>query len=240
MTFMKPSTSHLQTSPLQPSNSDDVFIVPPCREQVKYIHVDQHCLIINKPSGLLSVPGRHPANQDCAISRVQNRYPDALIVHRLDMDTSGLMVMARGTDSHCHLSRQFQNRSVAKEYQAWVHGLVRENEGVIELPLRCDWPNRPLQIVDFEQGKAACTRYQVSVRDKGQNKTRLKLFPVTGRSHQLRVHIAELGYPILGCNFYAHEQARLAASRLQLHACYLKLKHPATGEDLIARSTPPF
>ncbi|MCL6268636.1 pseudouridine synthase [Sansalvadorimonas sp. 2012CJ34-2] len=231
-------TTITASSPATPAQ--DVFIVPPCREQVDFIYVDEHCLLINKPSGLLSVPGRHPANQDCAISRVQLRYPDALIVHRLDMDTSGLMVIARGAESHRNLSQQFENRSVEKEYQAWVHGILKPGEGIIELPLRCDWPNRPKQMVDFEQGKPAITRYQVSVRDSGQNKTRVKLFPVTGRSHQLRVHTAELGHPILGCNFYAHEDARTAARRLQLHACYLKLRHPKTGEELIGRSTPPF
>ncbi len=122
------------------------FIVPLCHEQVGILYADEHCLMVNKPSGLLSVPGRHPTNRDCLITRVQVDYADALIVHRLDMDTSGVMVLARGKEAHRHLSQQFQNRTTDKQYQAWVYGLVVEDQGTVDLPIRCDWPNATGQI----------------------------------------------------------------------------------------------
>ena len=216
------------------------FLVPYCEEPVDILFADDTCLLVNKPSGLLSVPGRHPANRDCVISRLQETYPDALIVHRLDMDTSGVMVIARGKESHRHLSRQFQDRETEKEYCAVVAGLVEHDHGEVNLPLRCDWPNRPRQMVDFELGKQALTRYEVLERMPERNTTRLKLIPITGRSHQLRVHCTELGHPILGCRFYGTEESIKGAPRLNLHASYLKVKHPQTGEELIGRSTPPF
>lgn len=216
------------------------FIVPVCEEPVEILYADESCLMVNKPSGLLSVPGRHPANKDCVISRVQETYPDALIVHRLDMDTSGVMVIARGKDSHKHLSIQFQDRKTEKEYCATVAGLVGQDEGVIDLPLRCDWPNRPKQMVDFERGKPTLTYYEVLERMPERNATQLKLIPITGRSHQLRVHCTELGHPILGCRFYGTEESIAAAPRLNLHASYLKVRHPETGEVLIGQSIPPF
>ena len=220
--------------------SPPLFIVPACEESVEVLYADEMCLLVSKPSGLLSVPGRHPANRDCVISRLQDTYPDALIVHRLDMDTSGVMVLARGKESHKNLSIQFQNRETEKEYCATVAGLVEQDDGVIDLPLRCDWANRPKQMVDFELGKSALTRYQVLERMPERNATRLKLIPITGRSHQLRVHCTELGHPILGCRFYGTEETIQAASRLNLHASYLKVRHPRTGEELIGRSMPPF
>ncbi|WP_281645391.1 pseudouridine synthase [Parendozoicomonas sp. Alg238-R29] len=216
------------------------FFAPKCAEQVEILYSDEYCLLVNKPSGLLSVPGRHPANRDCAISRVQETYADALIVHRLDMDTSGVMVLARGKESHRELSRQFQDRETTKEYIAKVAGIVEKDKGVIDLPLRCDWPNRPKQMVDFELGKPAQTRYEVLQKDMFQNLTHLKLIPITGRSHQLRVHCTELGHPILGCRFYGTEETIQAADRLNLHACTLKVKHPKTGKELTGQSTPPF
>ncbi|MTI14349.1 pseudouridine synthase [Sansalvadorimonas verongulae] len=216
------------------------FLVPFCEAPVDILFADDTCLLVNKPSGLLSVPGRHPANRDCVISRLQETYPDAQIVHRLDMDTSGVMVIARGKESHRHLSRQFQERETEKKYCAVVAGLVEEDSGVIELPLRCDWPNRPKQMVDFEQGKPALTNYEVLERCPEANTSRLKLTPVTGRSHQLRVHCTELGHPILGCRFYGSAESIAAAPRLNLHASYLRVKHPVTGDALIGQSEPPF
>ncbi len=212
------------------------FIAPPCKEQVEILHADDHCLLINKPSGLLSVPGRLPENRDCVISRVQQHYPDALIVHRLDMDTSGIMVLARGKESHRHFSIQFQDRLADKEYMAWVEGLVLNDEGSMDQPMRCDWPNRPKQMVDYQQGKSALTHYSVVKRDEAAHRTLLKLTPVTGRSHQLRIHCAAMGHPILGCRFYGTDTSINAAERLQLHAYYLSIRHPESSELLTMHS----
>ncbi|ARN73206.1 pseudouridine synthase [Oceanicoccus sagamiensis] len=206
------------------------FIVPPCLEPVTIIHADKDLLLVNKPSGLLSVPGKHPANKDCLISRLQVTYPEARIVHRLDMDTSGIMVVALNADCHRALNRLFSEREVSKAYEAKVFGLLAKDAGVIELPLICDWPNRPKQKVDFEQGKKASTHYEVISRDNKNNSTHILLTPITGRSHQLRVHMAELGHAILGCDFYAHPEALAMAERLLLHATRLAFVHPVSGE----------
>src|SRR5690606_34602489 len=175
-------------------------------------------LLVNKPSGLLSVPGRHPRNRDCLISRLQAQWPEALIVHRLDMDTSGIMVIALNKEVHANLSRQFQQRQVTKQYDALVFGLVAQDSGAVDAPLITDWPNRPLQKICYEQGKAALTRYRVLQRDEQSNRSHLLLEPLTGRSHQLRVHMRELGHPILGDSFYGCPTSKAMASRLMLHA----------------------
>ncbi len=222
------------------TNGNNYFIAPLCKEDVDILFIDDHCLLINKPSGLLSVPGRQLENRDCAITRIQTTYPDALIVHRLDMDTSGLMVLARGKQSHRHFSIEFQERRAVKTYTAWVEGLVADDSGSMDQPMRCDWPNRPKQMVDYKEGKSALTHYTVITRDFSNNRTLLALKPVTGRSHQLRVHTAAMGHPILGCRFYGTEASIHAAPRLLLHASYLSLQHPVTGEPLIGRSQPPF
>jgi len=219
--------------------SDD-FIVPHCEEQVQIIYSDDDIIMANKPSGLLSVPGKHPLNRDCLITRVQEDFSDAFIVHRLDMDTSGVMVLARGKINLSSLSRQFQERQTQKQYVAWVYGLLAEDEGEVNLPLRCDWPNRPKQMVDHELGKASLTGFEVLERNIERHQTKVLLKPVTGRSHQLRVHMAELGHPISGCGFYAHKEAFEQASRLQLHAWNLSLTHPATGELLQHTAVLPF
>ncbi|WP_019531698.1 pseudouridine synthase [Dasania marina] len=216
------------------------FIAPPCTEDIQILWQDETCLLVNKPAGLLSVPGRHPANQDCLISRLQQQYPSAKIVHRLDMDTSGIMVVALNADSHRQLSLQFEKRKTEKSYIAVVFGMVAQDKGSIELPLMTDWPNRPLQKVDHQQGKAALTHYQVLNRNPEQNSSRLLLTPITGRSHQLRIHLAEIGHPILGCDFYAHEQARAMSPRLLLHAETLHFHHPLTGELIQGHSPCPF
>ena len=214
------------------------YRVPPCRENLRVCYADNDLLVIDKPSGLLSVPGRHPANKDCVISRLNQGYPTARIVHRLDLATSGLMVVALHADSHRDLSRQFALRRVGKAYIADVWGLAPER-GVIDQPLSCDWPNRPRQQVDTN-GKPARTRFRRLSTDTLNNRSRVLLRPVTGRSHQLRVHLAHIGHPILGCEFYAHEQALTMASRLLLHASRLAFHHPATGTHIIVHSAPPF
>lgn len=216
------------------------YIVPPCREQVRILYQDEHLLLVNKPDLLLSVPGRHPLNKDCLISRIQEDFPSASIVHRLDLDTSGIMVVPLQKPIHSHISRQFQERNVYKMYTAEVFGVMEQDEGEIDLPIACDWQNRPKQKICYERGKSALTRYEVVERFPDRNSTRIVLKPVTGRSHQLRIHLAEIGHPILGCDMYAHDEAFHMAKRLLLHATELAFDHPITGERLSGTSPPDF
>ena len=209
---------------------------PPTRPYLSEIYGDSSLLVLDKPSGLLSVPGRDPAHHDSLASRAQEKFPGAMTVHRLDMDTSGLVIMARHAMAHRQLSRLFQDRQVEKVYFAKVWGELAEVSGEIELPLICDWPNRPRQKVDFEVGKPSLTRWERMA--VGDNCSLVKLMPVTGRSHQLRVHLQAIGHPILGDPFYAHPQALAAAPRLLLHAAALSLPHPDTGEQLHFTSAP--
>lgn len=211
---------------------------PPQEPFLDILYQDESLIMLNKPSGLLSVPGRAPENQDSLALRVQSQLPHALTVHRLDMATSGVMVMALSKDVHRALSRQFQERETHKVYYAWVWGEVADEEGEVDLPLICDWPNRPLQVVDFEQGKSALTRWKKLKVEQGH--TLVKLLPHTGRSHQLRVHMQAMGHPILGDEFYAGPEALAAAEQLQLHAAELGFTHPVSGEDLMFSCEPPF
>ena len=197
---------------------------------IGWLHVDEALIAVDKPSGLLSVPGRGPDKADCVARRVQARYPDARVVHRLDMGTSGVMVFARGLAMQQALSRAFETRSVDKRYQALVAGLVAPDDGRIDLPLACDWPHRPRQQVDLLQGKPALTFWQVLSRDPDRGTTRLRLMPQTGRSHQLRVHLQALGHPILGDELYAPPSVVAQAPRLLLHAEALALHHPLNGQ----------
>lgn len=201
------------------------------------IYEDSALLVVGKAPGLLSVPGRGPDKQDCLIHRVQAVYPEALSVHRLDMGTSGLLVVARGPAMHRELSMLFQERKVAKRYIAIVDGRLQANTGEISLPLICDWPNRPRQKVDHEIGKPSLTRYRLLNYDARTNSSRVELEPITGRSHQLRVHLAELGHPILGDELYGSESS---APRLLLHATMLSFPLPGTNETLTFESAPDF
>ena len=201
------------------------------------IYEDSALLVVSKAPGLLSVPGRGPDKQDCLIHRVQAVYPEALSVHRLDMGTSGLLVVARGAAMHRELSMLFQERKVAKRYIAIVDGRLQANTGEISLPLICDWPNRPRQKVDHEIGKPSLTRYRLLNYDAHTNSSRVELEPITGRSHQLRVHLAELGHPILGDELYGSESS---APRLLLHATMLSFPLPGTNETLTFESAPDF
>lgn len=214
------------------------YIVPHSQEETRILYADDHLLLVRKPDLLLSIPGRHPLNKDCLITRLQRDYPTASIVHRLDLDTSGIMVIPLDKPTHAHISRQFQERKVEKSYQAVVYGVVEQDCGEVELPIRCDWENRPLQMIDHEKGKHALTRYEVMQRF--EDRTRMLLKPVTGRSHQLRIHMRELGHPILGCDMYAHEEALGMADRMLLHATTLAFEHPATGEWLCGECLPDF
>jgi tRNA pseudouridine32 synthase/23S rRNA pseudouridine746 synthase len=198
---------------------------------------DAHLLVLNKPAGLLSVPGRGPENADCLSARAQAVWPDAMVVHRLDMGTSGLMVMARGPAAQRALSQAFAQRLTHKRYEAVVAGHVQDHwhetneQGwhTIDLPLVVDWPNRPRSIVSHTLGKPSLTRWRVLEHGAMGGHTRLALEPVTGRSHQLRVHLQALGHPILGDALYATGAALAAAPRLLLHATHISLPHPLTG-----------
>ena len=191
------------------------------------IHRDDHLLLVDKPSGLLSVPGKPEAHRDCLETRVQAAFPEALLIHRLDMETSGIMVFALNRNAQKAVNRQFEKRIVRKTYIARVAGAPDADQGEIDLPLIADWPNRPLQKVCHLTGRPAITRWRVLDREAGA--TRVELTPETGRSHQLRVHLREIGHPILGDPFYAPDAVRLAAPRLQLHALALDLRHPDGG-----------
>ena len=206
------------------------------------LHVDEHLLVIEKPAGLACVPGRGALASGSMSQRVQALFPDALIVHRLDMATSGLVLMARGPAAHRLLSMAFQERAVAKFYQAIVLGSIEAESGVIDLPLAADWPRRPMQRADPRSGKPSLTRFRVLQRDAVTRRTRVELEPVTGRSHQLRVHKQALGHPILGDALYGPAATAGApiAERLMLHASRLNFTHPISGGALAFQSAPPF
>jgi len=198
--------------------------LPPPKGDIEYVYSDNEIIIVEKPANMLSVPGNTTEKQDCLIHRVRQRFSGASIVHRLDFSTSGLMVVAQNIESHRNLSRQFQNRETEKTYVAKVYGHPEKESGEINLPLRCDWEKRPRQIVDFQQGKNAQTFWKILERLK--KNCCLALTPVTGRTHQLRVHMMVLGHPILGDELYAHQEAFEMADRLCLHAKELTITHP--------------
>ena len=204
------------------------------------VHVDAHCIVAIKPSGLLAVPGLGERGQDCLAARVQAEFADALVVHRLDMSTSGLMLFARGAAAQRALSIAFAARAVHKRYVAVVDGQVQSAQGEIDLPLAADWPNRPRQKVDRDAGKPSLTRYRVLALDAERNTTRVELEPVTGRAHQLRVHLLAIGHPIVGDALYAPPHAQAKAERLLLHASALRFAHPDSGKPLSFDSTAPF
>lgn len=223
-----------------PSATPDVAYQPPADLGLEVVYVDQALVVVNKPAGLLSVPGRGDERADCMATRVQQRYADALIVHRLDMATSGLLLLARGAEMQRLLSGLFQGRLIDKRYVAVVHGLLASNEGDIDLPLITDWPHRPKQMVCHERGKPSLTRYRVLARDAQAAHTRVELTPVTGRSHQLRVHMLALGHEMVGDPLYGDQARQASWPRLMLHACMLRLPHPVTGQTLEWHSLPPF
>lgn len=209
---------------------------------IEVIYVDDFLIVLNKPPGLLSVPGRGADKQDCMSLRVQAHYPDALVVHRLDMSTSGLIVMARGATMQRALSAAFSERAVHKRYEAIASGAIPPTPDTwetIALPIAVDWPNRPLRVVDAN-GQASLTRYQVLQIAPDQQSTRVALEPVTGRTHQLRVHLKAIGHPIVGDALYAPEAVCMRSPRLLLHACALAFTHPATGERLQFTAAPDF
>ncbi len=218
---------------------------PPAPPGLALVHADAALLVFDKPAGLLAVPGRGDDKQDCLAARALAEFPDARVVHRLDMATSGLIVLARGAPAQRALNLAFEKRQVHKQYEAVVSGRLEpavtdDPWNLIDLPLIVDWPNRPRSIVDHTIGKPSRTRWRVLGHDPQAGTTRVLLEPVTGRSHQLRVHLLALGHPILGDPLYAPAAALAAAPRLLLHARRLALFHPATGEPLVFDSPPPF
>ncbi len=217
----------------------DVYDPPDTPLEV--IHADHEILVVDKPSGLLSVPGKGEHLSDCLLSRVQIAFPEALLVHRLDRDTSGVMVFALTPSAQRHLGLQFEKRQTKKTYVARVWGKLEPAKGEVDLPLIVDWPNRPLQMVDHENGKPAQTEWRVMRLEKadGADTTRVRLMPRTGRSHQLRVHMKALGHPILGDPFYSEGPAR-AFPRLMLHSESLRLRHPDGGVGVTFKAKVPF
>lgn len=209
--------------------------VHPPPHGIDLIYQDESLIVANKPAGLLAVPGRGADKQGCLARRLQAQFPDALVVHRLDMATSGLLLFARGAEMQRRLSHLFSKREVQKRYVAVVSGQLESPSGEIDLPLIGDWPNRPKQKVDHASGKPSLTRYRLLAHDAATDTTRVELEPVTGRTHQLRVHLAAIGHPILGDALYGEE-----AERLMLHASELSFVHPLSGELLCLKSEAPF
>jgi tRNA pseudouridine32 synthase/23S rRNA pseudouridine746 synthase len=211
---------------------------PPPDTGLPLVFEDEHLLVLNKPGGLLSVPGRGEQMHDCLAHRVQARCPEAQIVHRLDMDTSGLIVMAKGPDMQKALSLLFALRQVHKRYVAEVSGLIEPDEGEVNLPLITDWPLRPRQKICIETGKPSLTRFRVLSRDEASQTTRVELEPITGRTHQLRVHMMALGHPIVNDPLYGLNADPDRPRRMRLHAWQLHLPHPARGEPMVWEAQP--
>jgi tRNA pseudouridine32 synthase / 23S rRNA pseudouridine746 synthase len=212
---------------------------PPLDLELDLVYRDNTLLVANKPAGLLSVPGRGADKADSLFSRVCNEFPDAFCVHRLDMSTSGLLVFARGADLHRRLSLMFRERKVKKCYVAIVSGHFKARTGEVDLPLSSDWPNRPKQKVNFSGGKCSLTRYRVLAHDAAMNTSRVELEPVTGRTHQLRVHMSAIGHPIIGDTLYGDETGE-NAGRLLLHSSLIGFAHPLGGEPLTFTCESPF
>lgn len=204
---------------------------PPTEPWLDIVYHDNHIMVVNKPSGLLSVPGNQPQYYDSAMSRIKDKYGFCEPAHRLDMATSGILLFAMSKKADSELKRQFRERQTQKHYEALVWGHIQQDQGMVNLPMICDWENRPRQRIDFALGKSAVTKFEVLQR-LPNNSTLVKLTPITGRSHQLRLHMLALGHPILGDKFYSHPQAKQMASRLCLHAKSLTITHPITGEEM--------
>ena len=220
----------------------DPFIVPVCDEEIEVLYQDEHLLLINKPSGLLTLSGKHPLNKDSVHFRLIKDFPTATMLHRLDFGTSGLLIVALNKTVNAHIGKQFQTQTVSKTYTAILHGDVADGSGCIDKPIAKD--NFPLQKICYETGKPAVSHYEVVERLVGDlkesNTTRVIFKPATGRTHQLRIHSRELGHPILGCDLYATDEAFFMADRLMLHATDIEFNHPVTGERVYGFSPCPF
>jgi len=212
---------------------------PPLTPYLDIIYQDEDIVVLNKPSGLLSVPGREKKHKDSLALRLLRVWPNISVVHRLDQATSGLIILTMRKSAQSHMGRQFQQKVIDKTYYARVEGIIEKQSGLIDLPLRCDWENRPRQIVDFEQGKSSQTQWHVVKREKETTVVRLK--PLTGRTHQLRVHMKAIGHPIVGDEFYATPFGKkLSPARLALHAASITLTHPSSEQRISFHCPPPF
>ncbi|MDA9009364.1 pseudouridine synthase [Alphaproteobacteria bacterium] len=220
------------------SSAPAAFDYDPPTGPLKFIHQEEGFLVVSKPSGLLSVEGKPSEHKDCLEHRLTQEFPTATLVHRLDMDTSGLMLVALNKEVLRHLGLQFERRKTEKTYIARVSGQVAEEQGTVNQPLICDWPNRPKQMISHEIGKEAITDWHVLTRE--EKVTRLELKPLTGRSHQLRVHMLHLGHPILGDRLYGSQEEYRSVERLQLHAQCLTIHHPSNGERVTFVDPCPF
>ncbi len=218
----------------------DPFIAPFCAEQISILYQDDALLLIHKPSGLLSLSGKHPANLDSVHYRLVQDFPTATLTHRLDFGTSGIMLVALNKAVNGHITKQFQARSIYKTYTALLAGHMAEDEGILDYPIAKDIDHFPLQKICYEVGKPAQSQYRVLARLDNPAVTRMLFMPITGRTHQLRIHSSACGFPILGCDLYATDAAFHMASRLMLHATELHFDHPITGKRVEGNSPCPF
>ena len=214
------------------------FVYEPPKTPLDILYIDDDVLVVNKPSGLLTVPGKELKHHDSLELRVKIEYPNSFLIHRLDMDTSGVIIFALSKSTQRSLNLQFEKRIVKKLYEARVFGNITEDNGFIDLPLIVDWPNRPLQKIDAKEGKSALTHWQVL--DREGDITRVALMPETGRTHQLRVHMMSLGHTILGDRFYGNVAEINLANELQLHAKDLMIIHPKNGKKITFKAPLPF
>ncbi|CAA0084760.1 Ribosomal large subunit pseudouridine synthase A [BD1-7 clade bacterium] len=216
------------------------YIVPKCEQAITTLYEDDDILVISKPEFLLSQPGKHPDNHDSVLSRLQPNHPDIALVHRLDLDTSGIMVVPLHKTACAHIARQFQLRQIHKTYTAVLWGLLEHDQGTLDYPIAKDWQHPPLQKICYETGKSSITKYRVLSRNKQENSTRVALDLLTGRTHQLRIHTRTFGHPIIGCDLYATDEAFHMSPRLMLHATELGFRHPETEEPMEFLSPVPF
>jgi tRNA pseudouridine32 synthase/23S rRNA pseudouridine746 synthase len=210
----------------------DPFIVPKCLEQISIVYQDQHLLVINKPSGLLSLSGKHPLNKDSVHWRLVQDFPTARLIHRLDFGTSGLMLVALNKEINKQICEQFSQRTVTKYYEAILDEKLLVKSGEINIPIIKDADNFPLQKVCHQTGKKAVSQYQIISYNQTNNTTKVLFKPITGRTHQLRIHSREIGHPIIGCDLYDADQSYFKADRLMLHASRLGFTHPITNEEM--------
>ncbi|WP_238582277.1 pseudouridine synthase [Cellvibrio sp. OA-2007] len=218
----------------------DDFIAPLCSDEIRILFQDEHILLIDKPSGLLSLSGKNPLNKDSVHFRLVRDFPTATLVHRLDFGTSGIMLVALSKPVNAELTKQFQTGRINKTYSAILHGHVAHDSGEIELPIAKDPPNFPLQKICFVAGKKSLTQYRVIEHIASPPSTRVLFTPASGRTHQLRIHSREFGHPILGCDLYSNSESRAMAARLLLHATSIEFSHPITNERICATSACPF
>jgi tRNA pseudouridine32 synthase / 23S rRNA pseudouridine746 synthase len=222
-----PDFHRIERQTIELGPAPDSSLIPD--EAIEILYVDEHIIVVNKPSGLLSVPGKTPDKADCLIARMQKRWADALTVHRLDQATSGVVVLARGKAAHRHLSMQFEARTVQKRYEAVADGMAEQDSGTINAPIGDDLTRRPLRIIDPVHGRPSVTHWQVLSRDAEKNCTHFSLKPETGRTHQIRVHLAHIGHAIWGDHLYGSPEVYAKSARLLLHAAELSFAHPASG-----------